>query len=457
MKRMVLAVACMVTLASQARAQAVEHPEPFDSAGRVMAITPSIAARLQLLPPAWRVTGQFTEARLFSTSDSTFVMVVTRPGGIVERYSVAPDERAYLMERTNTLPSSFRVTPREITEAKGERRAFIRNQTLLGLGVYAPAAAIALSDDGAGQTAIYLLVAGGAYFGAATLSREIAITEQMNSLATHMASRGAAAGMGGAYALSLDNDGRAAGVLAASLLGTATGLRLARDMSAGDARAAGFGADATALVTFGLVVATDNDLDDDVQGVDDINQDDGIGRTQVGTIVLAGLAGYPLGLMYARRATYNITSGDIGTLWVSGGLGILAASPFVVNSPDSPRLILGTLTAGFVGGLIAGDRLFVRRADHSTGEATLVTLGAAAGALMGGGVYVLVDRDTNHDALGLSLATLGAVGGVLATERAFPPDGDAGRMASRLKFNFGGALLAASGVRGTFPIARVAF
>jgi hypothetical protein len=452
MKRLYLAAAFAISASAQA--QVVEHPEPFDSAGRVMVITPAIAARLQLLPPAWRITGQFSEARLFTAGDSAFVLVVNRPDGAVERYPLTIDERAYLRERTSTLPPSLINVAKEAAESRGNRRGFIRNQTLLGLGIYAPAAAIALSDDGAGQTAIYLLVAGGSYFAAATLSREITITEQMNSLSTHMASRGALMGLGGTFAMGLGFDGRAAGVFATSLIGTAAGLRLARNLTPGEARSSGFGADASTIVMSGLMLATIPDLN----GSDDVTEEEDIARTRVGAVVVAGALGYPLGLMYARRANYNITSGDIGTLWVSGAIGSLATTPFIINSTnDDLRFAVGVMTAGFVGGLVAGDRMLVRRFDHSTGEATLVTLGAGAGALMGGGIYVLVDRDTKHDALGLSLATLGAVAGVAATERAFPPDGDAGRMASRVRFNPTGALLAAAGVRGTFPLVRVVF
>lgn len=455
MKRLFFAAALAFTASAQA--QVVEHPEPFDSAGRVMVITPGIAARLQLLPPAWRVTGQFTEARLFTAADSGFVLVVTRPGGSVERYPLNSDERAYLRERTSTLPASLIATAREATASRGERRGFIRNQTLLGLTVYGPSAAVALSDDGAGQSAIYLLVAGGAYFAAATLSREIEVAEQQNGLATHMATRGAAMGLGATYAAGLAGDGRAAGVFAASLLGTAAGLRIARDLTPGEARSSGFGADASALVMLGALIASHPDVKGewDVPGNGDRN--DAFGRGRVAALVAAGAAGYPLGLLYARRASYNITSGDIGTLWVSGAVGGLATTPFIANSSDNYRLMVGVVTAGFAGGLIAGDRMLVSRYDHSAGEATLVALGAGAGALMGAGVYVLVDRDTKHDALGLSLATLGAIVGVAATERAFPPDGDAGRMATRVRFDATGALLAAAGVRGTFPLVRVVF
>ena len=59
-------LALLLFVVPGAGAQVVETPQPFDSAGRLMAITPAIAARLQLGPPAWRVIGDFTEARLFS-------------------------------------------------------------------------------------------------------------------------------------------------------------------------------------------------------------------------------------------------------------------------------------------------------------------------------------------------------------------------------------------------------
>jgi hypothetical protein len=456
MKRFLLAASFV--FASALQAQIVERPEPFDTAGRVMAITPALALRLGLLPPAWRVTGEFTEARLFATSENTFVLVVTRPGGVVERYPVSIEERAYLGERANSLPPGIRLNTRELGEARGVRRAFIRNQTIIGLGIYAPAAAVALSDDGAGKSAIYLLVAGGAYFAAATLSREIVISEQQNSLATHMATRGAAMGLGLGYSLNASGDGRAAGIFASSLAGTAVGLGMARNLTSGETRSAGFGADASALLMLGTLIATDPDIDGDEDLSGNGQQNDGMGRGQVAMIVAAGAAGYPMGLLYARRASYNITSGDIGTLWVSGVIGSLATTPFLANSMENhAQLAVGVMTLGFAGGLVAGDRIFVRRMDHSAGEATLMTIGAAAGALMGGGVYVLADRDTDRPALGLALATAGAIGGVYATELAFPPEGDAGRMASRFHFNPTGALLAASGVRGTFPIARFAF
>jgi len=91
-------LALLLLVAPAAAAQVVETPQPFDSAGRLMAITPAIAARLQLGPPAWRVVGDYTEARLYSIGGDAYVLVVTRRDGSLERYSVTGSDRAYLLE-----------------------------------------------------------------------------------------------------------------------------------------------------------------------------------------------------------------------------------------------------------------------------------------------------------------------------------------------------------------------
>ena len=424
-----------------AAAQVVERPVPFDSAGRLMVVTPSMVARMELLPPVWQITGDFSEARLFDVGAGTYVLVVTRPNGAVERYPMSGDDVSYLRARASRLPPAL---VDDLRTSSGVRRDFLINQSLIGAFVYAPAFSLAVTNDDAGRLATYLLIAGGTYFGAATLSREIEITGPMNSLATHMALHGGAMGFGTAYALDAQNDGRAAGTFAGALLGTASGLYFGRGLTSGEARAMGFGADALALTTLGVL------------HVDEKMAEDGpTNRDHVAILVGAGAVGYALGLNYARRATYNITAGDISTLWISGGIGAVAALSTVTNGDRDLQTDVPVATAGFIVGLIAGDRLLVRRFDHSVAEGTTVALGAGAGGLMGMGVGVLIDRD--NEALSVALAALGAVGGVAATERIFPPSGDAGRSASRVRFHPMNAGLAALGVPGRLPVLSIAF
>ena len=421
-------------------AQVVERPVAFDSAGRVMVLTPASVARMELLPPVWQVTGDFREARLYAV-DAGYVLTVTRPSGAVERYPLSADDVAYLRARASSLPPAV---VEDFYLSSGVRRDFIRNQTILGITVYAPAFALAVTNDEAGRLATYLLVAGASYFGAATVSREMEITAPMNALATHMALHGAAGGFGTAYALGGEHDARAAGAFTGGVLGTAAGLWIGRGLTGGEARAMGFGADATALVALGLL------------HLDQAVADDGpTRRGDAAILVGAGAFGYGLGLGYARTARYNITAGDVTTLWTAGAIGAVAALAPFANGDHDLDVRVPAATGGFVAGLIAGDRLLVRRFDHSAGEGALIAVGAVAGGLMGTGIAVLIDRD--NDALAIALGAAGAAGGVAATERIFPPAGDAGRRASRVRVHPLNAALAAGGVPGRLPLISARF
>jgi len=62
--RATAALLALVLTASPLAAQVREQPVTFDTAGRVMTLTPPLVARLSLAPPVWPVTGDFVEARL---------------------------------------------------------------------------------------------------------------------------------------------------------------------------------------------------------------------------------------------------------------------------------------------------------------------------------------------------------------------------------------------------------
>src|SRR5688500_11831287 len=78
--------------ATPAAAQQIETPVAFDSAGKVRSLTPQLVSRYGLVAPAWPVQGTFVEARLFSVSGGAHVLTIERPGGAVERYSLAEAE-----------------------------------------------------------------------------------------------------------------------------------------------------------------------------------------------------------------------------------------------------------------------------------------------------------------------------------------------------------------------------
>ena len=436
-------VALLLMLAAPiARAQIVETPQAFDTAGRVMFITPSIAARVQLGPPAWRVVGDFTEARLFGIGGDAYVLAVTRRDGAIERYSLTGSDVAYLRERVSALPPQFQLRP-----PRGERGGFIVIQSLLGLAVYAPAFAATITDDDAGGVSAYLLMAGATFFAASQIARDFTITPGMLMLSTHGSLHAAAAGGALPYIITgTDNDeAAAAGIFVGGIAGTAAGLIFGNRMTTGDAAATGFGADVAALTMVGMIIAA--------QGGDD---PDPLGRGDAAMLLGAAAVGYPLGYLYPRSVSYKVTGGDIGTLWLTGALGISTAALFLVD--NSPGLTTGALavTGGFLGGIVAGDRILVKRFDHTAGEAALMGLGGIAGSLVGLGIANLIDRESSPR-LDVGLGTAAAIAGVFATHGYIAPGGDAGRFSSRIRFTPAGAALAAAGVQGRFPLLSVSF
>src|SRR5258707_12441602 len=85
------------SLSTRAQSQVTETPVPFDSARRVMTMTETLVERLHLSAPAWPVTGAFREARLFSVQPGGgFVLVVPRPSGATDRFTLTDDERTRL-------------------------------------------------------------------------------------------------------------------------------------------------------------------------------------------------------------------------------------------------------------------------------------------------------------------------------------------------------------------------
>ncbi len=413
MKRVSLAgfvLVAVLATGGSLRAQAVETPQPFDSAGRVTRLTPLDAARLELRPPAWRITGDFAEARLFRVTDSAYVVVVTRRSGAVERYALTAADRDYLLARTSTLvPPELPPPTREGFEraagavTRETRIAFVRDQAILGLTVYGPAAAFAISDHDAGRLAAYLLTAGATFFGATTYARGNEITPQQNRLASHAALHLGGGGWAVATLLDADDNGTGASILVGALGGTTAGLWAGQFMTDAEVAASSFGADA-GLVLAGLPMIGYN------QEHGSVNE-----KTVAGGLLTAGLAGYPLGRFYARRATYHVTPGDVYSLWTAGSLGALAG---LVLVPDLDKQAgWYAMTAGFAAGLVGGDFLLVRRLDYTRGEGATLGLGTAAGALIGAGVFTLVDRDRDNDRLLAGLAAAGAIGGAALTTR----------------------------------------
>ncbi|MFA6168521.1 MAG: hypothetical protein WC700_17990 [Gemmatimonadaceae bacterium] len=327
--------------------------------------------------------------------------------------------------------------------ARIARTPFVRNQTLLGVVLYGPSFAATVADRPVPAAAAYLVMAGGSFFAAAELARDLRITDGMQLLATRAPILGAATGAAVQYALTGKND-YAAGIFFGSILGTAGALTLGQRLTTGAAMASVFGAEAAAGLAVGTMYAFDEDYTN--------------ARARAAVGAGAAVAGMQLGAMYATYSRYNVTAGDVQALWTASLIGATAGGAFVANGHPGHKTSTLALLGGAVAGLVAGDRLLVRRIDHARGEGTLVAAGGLAGALMGGGVAVLVGSSDRFNAVTAALGAAGATGGVWMAERWMGSRPDAGRRISeRLTVSPQALALAASRVPGSHSLVRFTF
>jgi hypothetical protein len=374
-----VALAVLASDAARAGAQVVETPVAFDSASKVRTITPALATRLRLQPPAWPVEGEFVEARLYALSSGGRVLVVERVSGVLERYQLSDDQTAAIRFAIDAAMSG---AGSPVTEARTDvisqpsRGAFVRNQMALTWVVYGPLLAALTNDEQAG-TAMYLLATGASYFVTTAISRNTTVTRAQNHLATDGAFRGLGIASGVLYMAGKDfrGDTYAAAGLAGALGGAVAGFKFGRGLTDGEAEAATTVSNFAALTTLGLA------------GTFGVARDDR--RAVVGPMIATGILGYTLGPSYPRRAGYTVTRGDIQLLTLGATLGVLAAVTPVADTGANDQAIFAAATVGLLSGIAITERTWVRGYDHSTSDATQVTLGALAGGLMGGAVAIL--------------------------------------------------------------------
>jgi hypothetical protein len=436
------------------QAQIVERPVPFDSAGLVTVMTPFLAERASLRPPWWPVSGDFTEARLFTANDSTYVLAVTRRTGVVERYTLSGTDRDAIRAVVSRLPRAV------IVARNDARNAFITKQTILGLIAYGPTFAGAISDNSAAATAGYLVVAGGTFFAASEISRRTSISRAQSDLAFNMGHNGALAGWATMYAIGATNRAQSAGAFVGGLTGASLAVGIGRNMTEADAVGAAFGSDIGALIGWGTAEA--------IRGRKTCtpNPDPALppncsrslsNKSEVMLVLTAGIIGYPMGVLYPRNAHYNVTPGDIQTLWGTTLLGMATSGALFLDRSNSGRAIATSLTAGGVVGLIAGDRFLVQRYDHSRTDGGRVFLGTLAGGLMGAGIAIIPNTNNPDPRLVLGLASVGGLIGIIATERYLDPSADAGRPRIRVTFNPAGIIGLATRASGNHSLINVRF
>ena len=434
--------AASVPLAAQT-SPTIERPVPFDSAGRIAAVTPNLASRFQLRAPVWPVTGSFREARLYQVEGDGHILVVSRADGAVARFALdagavaalqAAVQTALLAEGPGKGRQTDAATGLEVSQPAGN--TFVRNQTLLGLTAYGPSAAALFSENG-GTAALgaYFVAAGTSFFVAANTVKHRTVTRAQASRAGHGGTRGAAAGAAVA-AIARADRGPAwgAAILSGAVGGTVAGYLQGRSLSDGEAAASGLAADLFALTTLGAggaggVFRAERREVPFVPERPELGtylEEDralrGPGKAVMGGAVAAGVLGYAVGPRYARRAAYNVTAGDVSVAYAGALVGALAASA-LPGEGSREEVAFGAATGGLLVGALLSDRLLVRRADRTAADGTLAQLGAVAGGLMGLGVAAMTEANRQPT---FGLVAAGGALGLIAADRILEPAADAG-------------------------------
>ena len=445
------AALALATFAHRMSAQTMETPVAFDSAQRLMAITPALAERLSLTQPAWPVAGEYRDARLYRIDPSGgFVLVASRAGGAYERFALRDDQVAALRA---AIDAAVAIAGRPVGEVAGAAsepagNAFAQHLTLLSGLVYAPvAASLATSPSGAG--ALYLAVTGGTFFISYSAAQSHRITRAQSALAVNLGVATGLAGWGVGYAAAGNSDkGVRAVALGSALVGTIAGTSLGRTMTDAEAQAAMAGMETVAAATWAMSSAADADT-----------------RTMAGVAAASEVIGFPLGVSYPRHAGYRVTSGDVNALQTAGLVGALYGAATIKSDP-SVRAVGLALGTTYVAGVLLGDLAVVRPFDLTTSEANIGTIGAIAGGLIGLAVPVLAESDNNATIFGATAigATLGfsaalAIANPMRAQAASARGAGAGGQQSRLQFRvttpwLGGLLQRRP---GAYPFVRVTF
>lgn len=323
---------------------------------------------------------------------------------------------------------------------------FVRNQSLLGVGIYAPAFATTVAHDGVAWAASYLLIAGGSYVAAAEISREIKITDPMQRLATGAPIRAAIASSMLATSVNADPRTTAASVLFASVGATAASLWLGKPMTDAEAAATLYGSDVLGIAGFATATAMG------LQNGGTLN------KARAAFTVGGMMLGAPLGQAYAALAPYNVSVGDLTAMSASAGVGMLAGLTAVANSERTDRQVAAALAIGGAAGLVVGDRFLVRRYDHTPSEGRIVVAGGLAGGLMGAGVALLTGGSQGRmNGYAAAFTTVGAGAGVILAQRYLLPKADGALRLGGLKMSPLGVVAAASGMRGSYTLGSRSF
>ena len=390
------ALLAMFLALSAALCVAQETQIPIDERGKLNVIDKKTEAKLGLFP---EYEG-FQSARLFQSSDTSFVLEITyQPADKVQRVSLPMTAEEVRLLRAR-VTETVRTKAPDIALDQSGRTAFLLGTAALSLGYYGWVLPWVLDIDTAeGAVGTYMLTSGAGFFGPFFLTRHRSVTDGMATMSLYGGSRGIIHGIFVGRLIKgedLDFDGWATASMFTSLGEYAAGFIVADqlNMSAGTAEAIGVIGDLGYGI--GLGTAYLSEIDND--------------RGEAAILLLATGGGLFGGHMLAQKQHY--TRGDAYVLRaVTHLLSYDCLSAAEIIATDSKADVGGTMAGGLAGAILG--HYLVRGKDFTTGQGVLVHVGEFTGALVGLGV-AFVAQAGDHE-IYMASGALGATAGFWVT------------------------------------------
>jgi len=434
---------CLLTIVAVSQ---VETQVPFDTDGNVMMITKSLNNKLSIFD----APQSFMEARLFRTSDSTYVLEISRmnSGELQrERKPLTSADVKALRIRAGIV-SAVGSDGEERAVGAGEldqrgRGALLWGSTLWSLFYYGSAASYVFGNgrDYEPSAATYLIAGGLGYLLPALLTRNANVTEGAASLALGGMFQGAIHGWLLAGLIQGDNVDAKVGFglsIATGIAETVGGYVVGSDTKITEGKASVINTtEFYGSVVGGLLGIT-------ILGFE--TNSDATVRLGSGLALAGAAGGIVLGNLLGNEQYFSPT--DATVYGTAGLLGLTLPYAILLAAREGEidgRLVSGLGIVGVAGGLIAGNEL-VKGLNYRGSDGTGIVLGTLAGALIGVGIGVLAE-DTR---VAIITTWLGAAGGFV-TGLAMAKPSVEGRSTGSLKFDFN-PLSLVLGARSTVPL-----
>jgi hypothetical protein len=384
---------------------------PLDEEGKILTIDVNLERKLGLFPEY----ETFQEAKLFKSSDTTFVLEVyyRKDGNNVK-------DRIYLLHlevsnmRKKVTEEIEKKAPTAFLDQSG-RIEFLGGILALSVGFYGWAVPYSLNvEDPKLSTALVMFTSGGSFFLPFGITRNMKISKATSSLSFYGGSRGIVHGIC-FNVLIFGSDATGRGIVATGMVTSISeafaGFYLANRtrMNEGTASVIGVGGDFG--MAWGLGVAHLADFFEYEER-----------RRGVGASVLGGSG---IGLLFGKwlDTRQEYTRGDATVLQATGILG--AYIPLSVVSyldPDNEKMYTYSSMIGSAIGLGFGNHL-IRGKNFSSGQGALLILGEVAGGLIGVGFANLIQSEGDSErTLFLASSSIGASLGFFLMYRSVADD-----------------------------------